>query len=89
MRRGRAFARRMVEGLSREGRAVLVITHDVDEWAPVSSRIVELADGSLHERGRGATGAASFACDGRVSAPGESPWGDGSSHVPSGALQRR
>lgn len=82
--KGRAFARRMVEGLSREGRAVLVITHDVDEWAPVSSRIVELADGSLHERGRGATGAASFACDGRVSAPGESPWGDGSSHVPSG-----
>lgn len=82
--KGRAFARRMVEGLSREGRAVLVITHDVDEWAPVSSRVVELADGSLHERGRGATGAASFACDGRVSAPGESPRGDGSSHVPSG-----
>ena len=82
---GRAFARRMVEDLSREGRAVLVITHDVDEWAPVSSSIVELADGSLHERGRGATGAASFACDGRVSAPGESPRGDGSSHVPSGA----
>ncbi|EEA91121.1 ATP-binding cassette domain-containing protein [Collinsella stercoris] len=81
---GRAFARRMVEDLSREGRAVLVITHDVDEWAPVSSRIVELADGSLHERGRGATGAASFACDGRVSAPGESPRGDGSSHVSSG-----
>lgn len=81
---GRAFARRMVEDLSREGRAVLVITHDVDEWAPVSSRIVELADGSLHERGRGAAGAASFACDGRVSAPGESPRGDGSSHVPSG-----
>lgn len=45
--------------------------------------MVELADGSLHERGRGATGAASFACDGRVSAPGESPRGDGSSHVPS------
>ena len=82
--KGRAFARRMVEGLSREGRAVLVITHDVDEWAPVSSRVVELADGSLHERGRGATGATSFACDGRVSAPGESPRGDGSSHVPSG-----
>ncbi|WP_419005273.1 ATP-binding cassette domain-containing protein [Collinsella stercoris] len=82
--KGRAFARRMVEGLSREGRAVLVITHDVDEWAPVSSRVVELADGSLHERGRGATGAASFACDGRVSTPGESPRGDGSSHVPSG-----
>ena len=82
--KGRAFARRTVEGLSREGRAVLVITHDVDEWAPVSSRVVELADGSLHERGRGATGAASFACDGRVSAPGESPRGDGSSHVPSG-----
>lgn len=82
--KGRAFARRMVEGLSREGRAVLVITHDVDEWAPVSSRVVELADGSLHERGRGATGAASFACDGRVSAPRESPRGDGSSHVPSG-----
>lgn len=82
--KGRAFARRMVEGLSREGRAVLVITHDVDEWAPVSSRVVELADGSLHERGRGATGAASFACGGRVSAPGESPRGDGSSHVPSG-----
>lgn len=82
--KGRAFARRMVEGLSREGRAVLVITHDVDEWAPVSSRVVELADGSLHERGRGATGAASFACDGRVSAPGESPRGDGSSHVSSG-----
>lgn len=82
--KGRAFARRMVEGLSREGRAVLVITHDVDEWAPVSSRVVELADGSLHERGRGVTGAASFACDGRVSAPGESPRGDGSSHVPSG-----
>lgn len=82
--KGRAFARCMVEGLSREGRAVLVITHDVDEWAPVSSRVVELADGSLHERGRGATGAASFACDGRVSAPGESPRGDGSSHVPSG-----
>lgn len=81
---GRAFARRMVEDLSREGRAVLIITHDVDEWALVSSRIVELADGSLHERGRGATGAASFACDGRVSAPGESPRGDGSSHVPSG-----
>lgn len=82
--KGRAFARRMVEGLSREGRAVLVITHDVDEWSPFSSRVVELADGSLHERGRGATGAASFACDGRVSAPGESPRGDGSSHVPSG-----
>lgn len=82
--KGRAFARRMVEGLSREGRAVLVITHDVDEWAPVSLRVVELADGSLHERGRGATGAASFACDGRVSVPGESPRGDGSSHVPSG-----
>lgn len=82
--KGRAFARRMVEGLSREGRAVLVITHDVDEWAPVSSRVVELADGSLHERGRGATGAASFACDGRASAPGEAPRGDASSHVPSG-----
>lgn len=82
--KGRAFARRMVEGLSREGRAVLVITHDVDEWAPVSSRVVELADGSLHERGRGATGADSFACDGRASAPGEAPRGDASSHVPSG-----
>lgn len=82
--KGRAFARRMVEGLSREGRAVLVIIHDVDEWAPVSSRVVELADGSLHECDRGATGAASFACDGRASAPGEAPRGDGSSHVPSG-----
>ena len=82
--KGRAFARRMVEGLSREGRAVLVITHDVDEWAPVSSRVVELADGSLHECDRGATGAASFACDGRASAPGEAPRGDASSHVPSG-----
>ena len=82
--KGRAFARCMVEGLSREGRAVLVITHDVDEWAPVSSRVVELADGSLHECDRGATGAASFACDGRASAPGEAPRGDASSHVPSG-----
>lgn len=81
---GRAFARRMVEDLSREGRAVLIITHDVDEWAPVSSRIVELADGSLHECDRGATGADSFACDGRASAPGEAPRGDASSHVPSG-----
>lgn len=82
--KGRAFARRMVEGLSREGRAVLVITHDVDEWAPVSSRVVELADGSLHECDRGATCADSFACDGRASAPGEAPRGDASSHVPSG-----
>lgn len=82
--KGRAFARRMVEGLSREGRAVLVITHDVDEWVPVSSRVVELADGSLHECDRGATGADSFACDGRASAPGEAPRGDASSHVPSG-----
>ena len=82
--KGRAFARRMVEGLSREGRAVLVITHDVDEWAPVSSRVVELADGSLHECDRGTTGADSFACDGRASAPGEAPRGDASSHVPSG-----
>lgn len=82
--KGRAFARCMVEGLSREGRAVLVITHDVDEWAPVSSRVVELADGSLHECDRGATGADSFACDGRASAPGEAPRGDASSHVPSG-----
>lgn len=82
--KGRAFARRMVEGLSREGRAVLVITHDVDEWSPVSSRVVELADGSLHECDRGATGADSFACDGRASAPGEAPRGDASSHVPSG-----
>lgn len=82
--KGRAFARRMVEGLSREGRAVLVITHDVDEWAPVSLRVVELADGSLHECDRGATGADSFACDGRASAPGEAPRGDASSHVPSG-----
>lgn len=82
--KGRAFARRMVEGLSREGRAVLVITHDVDEWAPVSSRVVELADGSLRECDRGATGADSFACDGRASAPGEAPRGDASSHVPSG-----
>ena len=82
--KGRAFARRMVEGLSREGRAVLVITHDVGEWAPVSSRVVELADGSLHECDRGATGADSFACDGRASAPGEAPRGDASSHVPSG-----
>lgn len=82
--KGRAFARRMVEGLSREERAVLVITHDVDEWAPVSSRVVELADSSLHECDRGATGADSFACDGRTSAPGEAPRGDASSHVPSG-----
>lgn len=82
--KGRAFARRMVEGLSREGRAVLVITHDVDEWAPVSSRVVELADGSLHECDRGATDADSFACDGRASAPGEAPRGEASSHVPSG-----
>lgn len=82
--KGRAFARRMVEGLSREGRAVLVITHDVDEWAPVSSRVVELADGSLHECDRGATGADSFACDGRAGAPGEASRGDASSHVPSG-----
>lgn len=82
--KGRAFARRMVEGLSREGRAVLVITHDVDEWAPVSTRVVELADGSLHECDHGATGADSFACDGRASAPGEAPRGDASSHVPSG-----
>ena len=82
--KGRAFARRMVEGLSCEGRAVLVITHDVDEWAPVSLRVVELADGSLHECDRGATGADSFACDGRASAPGEAPRGDASSHVPSG-----
>ena len=46
--RGRAFAHRFVTDLAAEGRSVLVITHDVDEWRPFATRELMLSNGSLH-----------------------------------------
>ena len=34
--------------LAAEGRSVLVITHDVDEWRPFATRELMLSNGSLH-----------------------------------------
>lgn len=44
---GRSFAHRFVARLAREGRAVVVITHDVEEWRPYATRGMVLRDGAL------------------------------------------
>ena len=44
---GRRFAHRFAARLAAEGRAVLVITHDVEEWRPVATRELYLRDGAL------------------------------------------
>lgn len=45
---GRRFAREAVCRLAASGKAVIVISHDVDEWAPVVHRVARLEAGSLH-----------------------------------------
>ena len=47
--RGRAFAHQLVFALSQEGKAVLVITHDVDEWSYVAARTLRLEAGRVLE----------------------------------------
>lgn len=44
---GRAFAHAFVRALADQGRAVIVISHDIDEWAPVADRMMRLSGGRL------------------------------------------
>lgn len=46
---GRAFAHKLVCALADQGKAVMVISHDVDEWSNVAHRILRLHDGTLEE----------------------------------------
>lgn len=48
---GRAFAHKLVRALADHGKAVVVISHDVDEWSGVSHRTLRLHDGVLEESG--------------------------------------
>ena len=45
---GRADAHRLVCGLAAAGKAVVVISHDVEEWASVVHRSVCVRDGAVH-----------------------------------------
>lgn len=45
--RGRAFAHAFVRELARGGAAVVVISHDVEEWKPVAHRVLRLEGGRL------------------------------------------
>ncbi|MDO4437165.1 MAG: ATP-binding cassette domain-containing protein [Coriobacteriaceae bacterium] len=49
--RGRAFACGLVRALAQEGKAILVITHDIEEWTRVATRELVLADGHVSEVG--------------------------------------
>lgn len=44
---GRTFAHELMVKLANSGHAVMVITHDVDEWRPFVSDSLELHDGAL------------------------------------------
>lgn len=44
---GRAFAHAFVRSLAARGRAVIVISHDIDEWMPVADRMLRLEKGCL------------------------------------------
>lgn len=46
---GRAFVHDLAVTLAREGRAVLVITHDVDEWRPFAHGVIALEGGALRQ----------------------------------------
>ena len=61
---GRRAAHGLVSTLAREGRGVLVITHDVDEWLPIADRLLTLDGVNLsQDRPEGAEADVSH-CDG-------------------------
>lgn len=73
---GRRFAHRFAARLAAEGRAVLVITHDVGEWRPVATRELYLRDGALVPGSAGAAleGSSSDSrATGAVSGPSDGP----------------
>ncbi len=64
---GRRAAHGLVSTLAREGRGVLVITHDVDEWLPIADRLLTLDGGHLsQDRPEGAEADVSHCDDGQV-----------------------
>lgn len=46
---GRMFARDLASSLARAGRAVMVITHDIEEWESVADRVLALDGGTLRD----------------------------------------
>lgn len=44
---GRRMVRALARVLARGGRAVMVISHDLDEWAPVADRVALMRDGRV------------------------------------------
>ena len=68
---GRRAAHGLVSTLAREGRGVLVITHDVDEWLPIADRLLTLDGGRLsQDRPEGAEADVSHCDDGRIASVG-------------------
>lgn len=68
---GRRAAHGLVSTLAREGRGVLVITHDVDEWLPIVDRLLTLDGGRLsQDRPEGAEADVSHCDDGRIASVG-------------------
>lgn len=64
---GRRAAHGLVSALAREGRGVLVITHDVDEWIPIADRLLTLDGGRLsQDRPEGAEADVSHCDDGQI-----------------------
>lgn len=64
---GRRAAHGLVSALAREGRGVLVITHDVDEWLPIADRLLTLDGGRLsQDRPEGAEADVSSCDDGQI-----------------------
>lgn len=68
---GRRAAHGLVSTLAREGRGVLVITHDVDEWLPIADRLLTLDGGRLsQDRPEGAEADVSHCDDGQIASVG-------------------
>lgn len=75
---GRAFAHRLVRTLSEDGKGVLVITHDVDEWSYVATRTLRLEAGRVSDSSSEQGAQASCKSQSLESGPGERFHVDGS-----------
>lgn len=86
---GRAFAHRLVRELASAGKAVVVISHDVEEWLPVADRSLRVEAGAVVPSDLVAsTSQDSWAPtpDGQMARPGASPAAPGGQAVRPGAL---
>lgn len=86
---GRAFAHRLVRELASAGKAVVVISHDVEEWLPVADRSLRVEAGAVVPSDLVAsTSQDSWAPtpDGQMARPGTSAAAPGGQAVRPGAL---